>query len=230
MESEYPQGDRAMSFEFTPGKLLLCTVAANQAEQLVAASKNGGARGGSIAFGRGLGGSLPDQPFLLADKEVDIVFILMGSETPDVVEAVTATAALYPEELRGTAMLLDVSDMLTRDMPSTLLPSETRSMQSGYSLITLIVNDGVADDVMAAARAAGATGGTVMSARGTGTEEDVKYFGISLIPEKEILMIAAPEASVAPILAAIREVSDLSEPGSGIVYTMNIEQFIILGK
>ena len=40
-----------------------------------------------------------------------------------------------------------------------------------YELIIAIVNRGFADDVMSAAKSAGATGGTIMNARGTGKEE-----------------------------------------------------------
>ena len=64
-------------------------------------------------------------------------------------------------------------------------------MPSGYKLITVIVNSGYADDVMAVAKKAGASGGTILGARGTGTEEDVKFFGITLVPEKEILLIVS---------------------------------------
>ena len=48
--------------------------------------------------------------------------------------------------------------------------------QASHQLICVIVNAGYADDVMNAARTAGATGGTVINARGTGREEDVKLF------------------------------------------------------
>jgi hypothetical protein len=50
-----------------------------------------------------------------------------------------------------------------------------------HELISIILNTGYADDVMAAARAAGAPEGTSINARGTGTEEDVKFFGLILI-------------------------------------------------
>ncbi len=103
-------------------------------------------------------------------------------------------------------------------------------MESGYKLITVIVNTGYGDDVMAAARQAGATGGTIISARGTGTAEDVKFFGITLVPEKEMLMIVASGDRVEPIARAIATVPTLAEPGGGIIFTTNVEEFIILGQ
>ncbi len=103
-------------------------------------------------------------------------------------------------------------------------------MESGYTLLTVIVNHGYADDVMAQARRAGARGGTILTGRGTATGEDVKFFGVTLVPEKEVLMIVTEKTLVDPILDAIRTVPTLAEPGGGIVYSMNVEEFILLGQ
>ena len=103
-------------------------------------------------------------------------------------------------------------------------------MESGFTLITLIVNAGFADDVMAAARRAGATGGTIFNARGTGTEEDVKFFGIALVPEKEMLLIVAAKDRVETILQAVNATPRLCEPGGGIAFAMDVERFVVLGK
>ena len=56
-------------------------------------------------------------------------------------------------------------------------------------LITVILNSGYADDAMAAARKAGAGGGTVIKARGTAKEGDESFFGVQIVPEKEMLLI-----------------------------------------
>ena len=103
-------------------------------------------------------------------------------------------------------------------------------MESGHTLISVIVNAGFANDVMEAARKAGARGGSILTARGTGTEEDVKFFGITLVPEKEMLLIVAARDKMAPILEAISQTPILNVPGGGIVFTMNVEDFIVLGK
>jgi len=103
-------------------------------------------------------------------------------------------------------------------------------MESGYKRITVILNRGYADDVMAIARKAGAKGGTVLDARGTGTEEDVKSSGISLVPEKEMLIIIAKNDKVNAIIDAIGTTLYLCKPGGGVIFTTNVEQFIALGQ
>ena len=63
-------------------------------------------------------------------------------------------------------------------------------MDKNYELIVAIVNHGFEEEVMSAARAAGARGGTVFNARGTANADDeVKFLGISLHPHKEIVFI-----------------------------------------
>ncbi len=77
---------------------------------------------------------------------------------------------------------------------------------------------------------AGARGGTILTARGTGTEDDVKFFGISLVPEKDMLMIVTESGAAPAILEAVGQVPDIRKPGGGIVYVMNIEKFMPLGR
>ena len=102
-------------------------------------------------------------------------------------------------------------------------------MDSPHTLITCIVNKGTADEVMDAARKAGATGGTIMAARGTGKEEDVKFFGVQLVPEKEILLILVGSGLTGKVLDAIRSVPCLAEPGSGIAFCTDVDRFMTLG-
>ena len=102
-------------------------------------------------------------------------------------------------------------------------------MDSPHTLVVFIVNKGYADDAMAAARKAGATGGTILQARGTGKEEDTKFFGIPLVPEKEMLMVLVGSDRTGPVLDAVRNVPCLAEPGSGVAFCIDVERFIQLG-
>lgn len=225
-----------MSLTFLPGKLLISIVGRHKGEHFMAVAKAAGARGGTIANGRSVSDNRILQALLLADVHQDIVFTLMRGEAQTVITAVRAVCRDNPKKLCGIAMLLDVGGMLVRlcgnsaeDSVSATV-ARNKKMESGYTLLTIIVNHGCADDVMAKARAAGARGGTIMTGRGTGTEEDVKFFGVTLVPEKEVLMIVAENKFVVPIVEAIRTVPALADPGSGIVYSMNVEEFIMLGQ
>jgi nitrogen regulatory protein PII len=219
-----------------PGKLLIALVGRRRGEQFVAAAKAAGARGGTIAYGRTVADSKVLQALLLADVRQEIVLILMRDEAPAVIEGVREACRALPKKLNGIAVVLEAAasgapGRLTNTTVTADPGGNVRSnaMESGYVLLTAIVNTGCADDVMAEARKAGARGGTILTARGTGTEEDVKFFGVTLVPEKEVLLIVAEKDGVEPVLAAIRAVPALREPGGGIVYAQNVEQFVVLG-
>ena len=72
-----------------------------------------------------------------------------------------------------------------------------------HELIVVIANRGHTDQVMDAARSAGAAGGTTIHAKGTGTELARKFLGVSLAAEKEIVFILAKEADRKPIMKAV---------------------------
>lgn len=97
-------------------------------------------------------------------------------------------------------------------------------MEEKVKLIMIICNHYYSEELMALARQAGAQGGTIIGAKGTGTEEDAIFFGLRLVPEKEILMILANESVVADIVNSVRLHSSFSERGSGIIFTINVEQ------
>lgn len=225
-----------MNYTTNPAKMLVSFVDRNRGDMLVSVAKAAGARGGTIAMGVTEADNRILQALSLADVQQDVVFIIMRDETRAVLDAVKGAAAAAPKKLRGRALLLDVPQVLiraagqTRDESSQEQDIRSSHMESGYKLLNVIVNSGFANDVMAAARKAGATGGTILNAQGTGTEEDVKFFGISLVPEKEMLMIVAENSRVKAITDAISQVPMLCKPGGGIIFNMNVEEFLILGK
>ncbi len=223
-----------MSLTFLPAKLLISMVGRHKGEQFMAAARAAGARGGTIAHGRAVVDSKILQMLSLADVQQEIVFTLLRDEAEAVIESVCALCNSKSKKIGGIAIVLDVSGMLVRLQNNAIRePAKgvrSERMESGYTLLTVIVNDGYADDVMEKARGAGARGGTIMIARGTASPEDVKFFGITLVPEKEMLMIVTENQTVDAIVSAIRTVPTLAEPGGGIVYSMNVERFILLGQ
>lgn len=83
-------------------------------------------------------------------------------------------------------------------------------MNFEYELIIVILNEGHSDTVMDAARSAGATGGTVLHAKGTGRKASEKFFGVSLAEEKDLIYILASSSKKSEIMKAIT-----SECGTG---------------
>lgn len=89
-----------------------------------------------------------------------------------------------------------------------------------------IVNRGFTDLVMVAARKVGVTGGTVIHARGTGSEQFKKYYGISVTPEKEIVMILVKSELTDKVLLAVNEAAGLDSPGQGIAFALPVTDYV----
>ncbi len=92
-----------------------------------------------------------------------------------------------------------------------------------HEVIFCIVNSGYSDNVMESAKSVGATGGTVMNARGTAGKDAEKFFGISVQPEKEIVMILVPAEKKNDVLHALYKDVGLNSKGQGIAFALPVD-------
>jgi len=221
---------------FRPAKLLIAMVSKYSGEFVLAAAKRG--RGGTKAMGRSMAQPLPGGGITGEPVTECVIFIMMHCDEADgVVREILQASLEHPEHFKGIAVVVNAAAMLlastVENAPNAKDARERAErdrMESGNTLITAIISHGQADEIMRVARQAGARGGTILNARGTGTEDDVKFFGISLAPEKEMLLIVAENRDKNAILEAVGKLSIFSKPGGGVVYTQNVEQFIVLGQ
>jgi hypothetical protein len=91
-----------------------------------------------------------------------------------------------------------------------------------HALILAVANRGYSQEVMDAARSAGATGGTIIHARGTAPAGTEKFFGVTIQPEKEIVMILALIERQNDIMRAIVEKNGVGTPASAIAFSMPV--------
>lgn len=103
-------------------------------------------------------------------------------------------------------------------------------MSDKFQLVVCIVNSGFSDTVMEAAREAGARGGTKINARGTARQEAEATFGISIHPEKEIVLILVNEDIRDAILHAIYKSVGLNSPAQGIAFSLPVDDTVGLGN
>jgi len=82
------------------------------------------------------------------------------------------------------------------------------------------------DKVVDAAKKAGATGATILPGRGTGCHEAKTFFGLTLEPQSDIIMMLVEEQLVQGILAAIAEAGEFTRPGTGMAFVLPVEQVI----
>lgn len=95
---------------------------------------------------------------------------------------------------------------------------------SNISLIVSIVRKGWGSTVLDASVKAGARGGTVLLGRGAGINEQEKIFGVSIEPEKEIVLTLVPSDRAQGILDRIVEAAQLNETGKGIAFVLPVDK------
>lgn len=91
-----------------------------------------------------------------------------------------------------------------------------------HELIIVIANQGNIELVMDAARGAGAYGGTVIYARGTGMEKAEQFLGFSLASEKEMIFIVAQKEQKNNIMKAIMENAGFDSRAKSIVFSLPV--------
>ena len=107
---------------------------------------------------------------------------------------------------RGILMTVPVSTIggaAARDYLLQQEAEERMEREQTHELIVVITNQGCTDKVMDAARAAGATGGTSIHAKGTGAELARRFLGVSIAAERELIFILARKEDRSPIMKGV---------------------------
>ena len=86
------------------------------------------------------------------------------------------------------------------------------------------------DAIVDAAKAAGATGATIIPARGTGMHEAKTFFGLTLEDPTDIVLFLLEEHIVKTVLEAVRTAGEFDKPGTGIAFVLPVEEVLGLGQ
>jgi nitrogen regulatory protein PII len=93
-----------------------------------------------------------------------------------------------------------------------------------FQLVVCIVNAGFSQNVVEAARKAGARGGTIIRGRGSANPEAEEFFGVTIQPDKEIVLSLVPEEIKDAVLRAIYQDIGLSKEGQGIAFSIPVDR------
>lgn len=99
-----------------------------------------------------------------------------------------------------------------------------------YELIVLIVSEGYASTAMDAAKRVGAGGGTLINGIGLGSEEATKFLGITIEPEKDIVLILVDREEKKKVMEEITNEVGLSHEGRGICFSIPVDNVVGLSQ
>ena len=92
-----------------------------------------------------------------------------------------------------------------------------------FKLIMAFVKPSITDAVVDAMKEAGATGATIIPARGTGMHEAKSFFGLSIEDQTEIIVFLVEEHVVENLMNVIQLAGKFDQPGTGIAFVLPIE-------
>ncbi len=95
-----------------------------------------------------------------------------------------------------------------------------------FYLIVSAVKPDYTDDVVDAAKEAGATGATIIPARGVGVHEAKTFFGLALEARSDVILFLLTEAFVDPVLESITRAGEFHQPGTGIAFVIPVDRAI----
>ena len=111
---------------------------------------------------------------------------------------------------RGIALAIPLTSIASKRVLDHILAEQSTAEENQITterkfemeLIVTICIKGNSGAIMQLAKEAGATGGTIMKAKGTASESD-KFFGVTLSDEKEIIYIVSKKETKSDIMRAI---------------------------
>ena len=124
----------------------------------------------------------------------------------------------------ASSQFLKMISLLMPDSPLTQNEGGATHMEEmKYSLIAVIANRGYSEEIMAAARTAGARGGTVLNSRKIVDEDTAKFWEFSIQEEKETTIILSPNENKLDIMKAIGSKCGLHSDAKGVVLSIPVD-------
>ena len=203
---------------------LLCVIVnCGFGSKVLRVAKQHGVLGGTVFLGKGTVRNRLLEFFDICDVRKEIVLMVGESEViQEATNYINKEFHLH-KPYHGIAFIMPVVAFLgTRKNYKEFNKDNGGAHKAMYHSIFTVVDKGKGEMVMEAANKAGAKGGTIINARGTGVHETSKVFNIDIEPEKEIVLILSEETLTEQIVKAIGEDLEINKPGNGVVFVQNV--------
>lgn len=206
--------------------ILFCVIVDfGKAEKVFRESKKLGATGGTFFLGKGTVSSHILNILGLDEMRKEILIMTIDEKLEETFHEELTKKFVFDKPNGGIAFSIPIKNIIgIRD--SEYIPNfESRGVEKmGYEAIFTIVDKGLSEDVIEAAKSAGSTGGTVIHGRGSGIHEKAKLFNIEIEPEKDIVLILSEKDNTDNIVNAIREKLNIDKPGAGILFVLDVNR------
>ncbi|TCK93319.1 nitrogen regulatory protein P-II family [Natranaerovirga hydrolytica] len=193
--------------------------------KVLSQAKKSGLTGGTVIIGKGTIKN-PILKFLeLAENHKEIVLILGPQEKS--IEFIEKASKHFNFIKPNNGIAFSMSVISIVGAKNSIGDKENICESKGdnmHNSIFAIVERGTAQKVVDAANEAGARGGTIINARGSGIHETSKIFSIDIEPEKEIVLILVENEITDKVCDRIREKTEIDKAGKGILFVQNVNK------
>lgn len=202
--------------------LLFCIVNHEKGSRVLRVAKTCGVPGGTIFLGRGTVNSRLLQILDLDDSRKEIVLMAAPRDIATAAAGAIAKDLAFHKPGHGVGFIVSLRAVHgAHNCENKTNRTEEVHM---HDLIYTIVEKGLAADVVDAARAAGAIGGTIVNARGSGIHETEMLFAMPVEPEREMVLCVVDANITDAVAASIKEKLSLDEPGNGILFVCGVRE------
>ena len=99
---------------------------------------------------------------------------------------------------------------------------ESALKDTKYELLVVIANQGYTELIMDAARKVHAAGGTIIHAKGTGSQMAEKFMGVTLVPEKEMVFIVVRKDQKNAIMQSIMNEAGTGTKAGSVIFSLPV--------
>ena len=217
-------------------KLLISIVDKKMGREVVKTAMEAGVEGTTVFAG--LGTASPEMKTFLglpSETEKELVLNIIKEEMADRVVEKIGEKIIFKKPGSGIAFFIRTSAVTgivhaqanneEKTIEKDNIKEEEDKMEAGkFELIIAIISKGKSDILVEATQKAGATGGTIVHGRGTSIHEKGKLFGISIEPEKEIVLLVTEKEQTDKIMQAVVDSVDLNKEGNGIAFVLPLDK------
>ncbi|MBQ5316099.1 MAG: P-II family nitrogen regulator [Oscillospiraceae bacterium] len=190
-----------------------------------------GAKVNLITLARGTGSSTVLETLGLEKTEKAVSHTVVTHETFDAMKRDLKRKFRLDIPGTGIVFLVPMSSVGGKKQMSFLLSEqkytvseESTLKNTEQELIVIISDQGYSDMIMDAAREAGARGGTVLHAKGTGMKGADKFFGFTIAEDKEMIYIVATRARRDPIMRSIIDNAGIKTKAHAICFSLPVAE------
>lgn len=190
----------------------------------LSAAKKAGVSGGTIMLGRGTADNRWLKFLELTDVRKEVVLMVCEESVGQRALAEIDRAVKFSRPKHGVAFTMPVGAFIGAGSREYEFKEHNGGEKSMYKAVFVIVDKGKGETVMDVAREAGARGGTIINARGSGIHETAVFLNMEIEPEKEIVLMLTPVDATESIVNAVRHGLKIDEPGNGIIFVQSVTE------